>query len=188
MGGYARRNYPLSPAVRRGLTRPAVAALAAALMLTSTVGWAAAYRWVDEKGKVHYSDIPPTSNGRGYVELSAQGRTVRQVESAEARARRAAEAGRLAEEDRRKRERAQQDAALLATYRSAAEIEVAKQRALNIERELLDNLHARRKLSQTKGEARYLDEQIVLRTQNMATVRARFDTDKARYIELTGKR
>lgn len=187
MDCYAHRHRKLSSAIRRGLTRCAGYGLGVAILLGSSVGWAASYRWVDEKGHVHYSDLPPGNSTRGYTELSTQGRVLRQFDSAEVRARRAAESKRLAEEARTKRERELQDKALLATYRSAADIDLAKQHALTIEQELLDNLLARRKLCQTRGEAAYLDGQILQRRESAQKVSARFDADKLRYIELTEK-
>lgn len=52
-------------------------------MVASVNLFAKTYRWVDENGKVHYSQsIPPSASQRGHAELSEkQGVVVKQVES-----------------------------------------------------------------------------------------------------------
>lgn len=57
--------------------------LAASTMVASLNLFAKTYRWVDENGKVHYSQsIPPSASQRGHAELSEkQGVVVKQVES-----------------------------------------------------------------------------------------------------------
>ena len=86
--------------------------LSASLLLAAApVAPAKTYKWVDENGKVHYSDrVPPEQAKRAREELSSQGVSVKKVEAAKtpeeiAVAKAAAEAEALAkrkaEEERR---------------------------------------------------------------------------------------
>jgi hypothetical protein len=110
----------------------AFSALAAmALMLAAGMAQAAMFRWVDGNGRVHYSDTPPTTYQRsGGAELSKQGNVIKRTQS---EAERQAEAARQAELKRQQIEQqkqAQLDRALTQTYTSEAEIDLARDRAL----------------------------------------------------------
>ncbi len=100
------------------------------------------YRWVDERGRVHYGDtLPPQA--REPVLLDKQGRTVRTMSrpgSPTPATTRPANAS-----DQRER----QDRALLATYLDEAEIDLARDRALAQERARQDSLQAM--IEQTRG-------------------------------------
>jgi len=88
------------------------------------------YKWVDEDGKVHYSDrVPPEASGLGHEKKSQRGVTVGTVEAAKTPQQ--LEAERAAQEAERKRKeaeakQAEQDRILLMTFSSAAEIERAR--------------------------------------------------------------
>jgi hypothetical protein len=111
------------------------ALLAAALLLASAgAARAAMYKWVDEKGVVHYTDkMPPEAVDKASVELNKQGIPVRKTEKAltpeqrealDQGAERKRQAARAQEEiDRR-------DRALVSSYTSEAEIDLARDRAL----------------------------------------------------------
>src|SRR5688572_27736564 len=79
-----------------------------------------AYRWVDEKGVVHYGDrIPPQYAQKESSLLNRQGVEVRKLEAQKSPAE-------LAEEDRRRQEalrQKQRDSFLLTTYTSVKDIE-----------------------------------------------------------------
>lgn len=189
------------------------------LALAALPAEARLYKWVDENGKVHYTDTPPPeSASRGNAELSKTGNVVRKTESAEERQRRlAAEA----EEARRKREaeeQARRDRALLATYTSEAEIDLARDRALEHHRSLIKSAEARLKLLEPgerqlaeKVEAAakagkpvpaHLERQyqakhaeaedarntIRANEEAMVKVRERYEAEKQRFRELTAKR
>lgn len=103
-----------------------LAALVAALT-GSTVGYAQLYKHVDEKGRVIYSDAPPSTSSEVKT-LTKQGRvtgkqdaalTPEQVKAQESEAARRKEADRLYNEQRRR------DLTLIATYTSERDIEVA---------------------------------------------------------------
>jgi len=95
---------------------------------------AATYKWVDEKGIVHYSDkMPPDAVNRAHVELDRQGRQVTKIDRAatpeEIRAR-AAEADRQRQEAKEQEVVARRDRALLASYTREEDLDLARSRAL----------------------------------------------------------
>lgn len=198
--------------------RTAFSLLTAALLLTVGTAQAAMYRWVDGNGRVHYSDTPPTTYQKsGGAELNKQGLVVKRTQS---EAERQAEAERLAEQKRIQAERdkqAQIDRALTQTYTTEAEIDLARDRALEhhklaikgaqIRSEAVDkNLadlrtrigrieKAGRKvgpglqdqLAQANKESQDLKRTIQNNEAAMETVREKYAADKARFRELTGK-
>lgn len=112
-----------------------LARLAACLALTGLLAAEPAaaarlYKWVDEKGEVHYTDTPPPETARhGRAILNEQGVPVKRIEGektpeeleAERRRRAALEARRRAEAARRRHDRM-----LLATYASEADMVAAR--------------------------------------------------------------
>jgi hypothetical protein len=111
------------------------------VLLAAATAWcvphalAATYKWVDEKGTVHYSDkIPPEAVNRGNVELDKNGIPIRRTAPPLTPEERKA----LADEARRQQELAQErelierrNRALLSTYTAEAEIDLARSRALS---------------------------------------------------------
>lgn len=190
MGGNPFGHHPLPTAIRRRLS--SAAAVGLAFLVMAGPGMAATYRWVDESGRVHYGDsIPPQYAGRGHSELNAQGRVIKRVDKAPssetARKQREAEARRKAEEARAERESQRRDNALLATYSRVEELDQARKRALGQEQSLLATLESLRKNSASQSEIKYLDSLIKMRQDNLDSLRAKFDADRARYLELTGR-
>lgn len=106
------------------------------------------YRWVDDKGQVHYSDaLPGQQSGMGHSELDKQGRVVKEAPrtrySAEELRRQQQEAA-----EREARKRAQQaqerhDRALLSTYAREDEIDLARDRTMKLEQANLVNFRLR---------------------------------------------
>ena len=92
------------------------------------------YRYVDEKGKVHYLDRPPTeATGKPIDQLNRQGAVLKQGEAAltpEQVAARDAEKRRLQEEQIRVREENRRNQALLDTYSSEKDIDESRARAI----------------------------------------------------------
>ena len=115
--------------------RPAILllALAATLALVAPVH-AATYKWVDDKGMVHYSDkVPPEAMDKTNVELNKQGIAIKRNDPPPTAEQRRAKA---AEEERQKalaRDREiidRRDRALAQSYTSEDEIDLARSRAL----------------------------------------------------------
>jgi hypothetical protein len=109
-----------------------VAGLIAAATATTATG--ETYKWVDEKGHVQYTDrLPPEAVNRGNIEFDKQGITKKVVDPALTAAQRKAleekqELQRQA--DRAAVEKRNQDNALLSSYTSESDIDVARRRNL----------------------------------------------------------
>jgi hypothetical protein len=178
---------------------------------------AVTYRWVDSNGHVHYSDtMPPQQAGMGHQELDKQGRVVKDVE----RTRRTAEEQRRAEEVRRRAEAERQkqldqerrDRALLTSYTSEEEIDLVRDRALELEKLQLESLqsqmnNASEKLTYANGELKKspgarsfmqmrdeaqndlarIGEMLRQRQDNQDQIRAKYEADKLRFRELKAR-
>ncbi len=197
----------------------ALAAVLAVCLSALAPAQAATYRWVDQNGKVQYGDVmPPTQSGQGHSELDKQGRVIKEIQrtrlTPEERQRRAEMAARQAEEQRRQLELRRRDISLLATYASENEIELARNRAIELENLNIRGLQTRMdaaaaKLStanaqlnraraaaqrapatyvQMRNEAQrelaQISEQLRLRNQAIDDIQTRFDDDAKRYREL----
>lgn len=139
----------------------AVIALALTVIIGASVAHAAKlYRWVDEKGEVHYTDtVPPEQTQKEHRELNDQGITVKQVEKAitpeqKAAAQRAKdEAARKEQVEKARLEAERQNAQrLLDTYASEQDIVAARERniatldgTINFSKTNLEKLRATQK-------------------------------------------
>ncbi len=199
---------------RRLLVIPLGAAFAAALLAAPVV--AATYKWVDEKGAVHYSDkMPPEAVEKASVELNKQGIAVKRIEPAptlEQRRAKQAEEERLKITSREREMVDRRDRALLQSYTSEDEIDLARNRALGTLDTQVASAQAysaqlvkRRQELETKrrafgakpvppaldteleGIAREVTKQDVFiaeRKRDSATITLRYDQDKFRWREL----
>jgi hypothetical protein len=117
----------------------AVPAIGLLLALTLAVvasrdAHSATYKWVDDKGIVHYADKMPTDAvNRGHVEFDRQGIAIRKTDPAltpeQVRAR-AAEVDKQAQVAKEREETARRDRALLASYTREDDIDLARGRSL----------------------------------------------------------
>jgi hypothetical protein len=187
-----------------------------ALLLVTGTAQATMYRWVDGNGRVHYSDTPPSTYSQsGGVEMSKQGNVVKRTQS---EAERRAEAERQAEQQRAQQEQqkqAQLDRALTSTYTTEAEIDLARDRALEHHKLAIKGAEIRGKavdanlaelkgriatieksgrpvgpslkeqLDQANRESQELKRTIQTNQDAMVKVREKYDADKARFRELT---
>ncbi len=121
---------------RAALAAPlARAALLAVVVVAAPVpAWAATYKWTDDKGVVHYSDkMPPEAVNKGSVQLNKQGVPIKKTDPAltpEQRRAQEAEEARRREIAREEAEQARRDRALLSSYTTEGEIDLARNRAL----------------------------------------------------------
>jgi hypothetical protein len=204
----------------RGIVqRTASSALLAALLLGAMgAAHAQMYRWVDSKGRVQYSDTPPaTYNRSGGAEMNKQGQVIRRTQS---EAERKAEAERQAEQKRIQKEQqkqAQLDRALMSTYTTEAEIDLARDRALGHHQAAITGAETRAKavaanqadlrmrianiekngrpvsanlrdqLAQATKESHDLERTILNNQAAMQAVREKYAADKARFRELSSK-
>ena len=92
------------------------------------------YKWVDNKGKVHYGDtMPPEYANQGNAQLNDNGQVVKKVDAALTPAQIQARDEAAAKAKKEKAEAVEQqrrDKALLATYTEVEEIDLAMQRNL----------------------------------------------------------
>ena len=114
---------------------------AACALLAAGTCEAQLYKWVDENGKVQYSDtIPPAANDRARKELRADGLVKNNTERAATVEEKRLAAQRAADEAKAKEARAEQerkDKALLSTYADLKDFDRVRDRALgNIESEI----------------------------------------------------
>jgi hypothetical protein len=189
--------------------------LALALMFAAPVH-ATTYKWVDEKGIVHYTDkIPPEAINKGNVELNKQGLPIKKTDPAltpEQQKARAAEEARAQQiaKDRELVER--RDRALLATYTTESEIDLARNRAVStIDAQVQSSTAYSAMLNKRKleldgkkaalgdkpippvleREAANIDDELAkqadlisAKQKEMIIVNARYDADKRRWKEL----
>jgi hypothetical protein len=171
------------------------------------------YKWTDEQGNVHYTDKAPES--RGGVVLDKQGRPVRTIEAPptpeQAKARQA-EAERQKSMAKDLENTARRDRALLASYTTESEIDLAKARASATFETQIQSAQAymsqltRRKQDIDSRKARFGDKPIppqleaestsvnneytkntdlvAQKRRELAAVVARYEADKARWREL----
>jgi hypothetical protein len=176
------------------------------------------YRWVDSAGRVHYSDTPPaTFQQSGGVEMNKQGQVVKRTRS---EAERRADTERLAEQARvqqAQQRQAQLDRALISTYADEAEIDLARDRALENLKLVIAGAETRAKVvdanlvelkrrialleksgqpvaralqdqvARTGSESEELKRTIQKNQDAMAQMREKYAADKLRFREITGK-
>src|SRR5436190_8022867 len=133
----AKNDAPVPPSRndwKRSVLLAGVLLLLALAYTASRDAHAVTYKWVDDKGIVHYSDkIPPDAVNRGHVELDKQGVHLKKTDAAlspeEARVR-AADSERQRQEAKEREVLARRDRALLASYTREEDLDLARQRAL----------------------------------------------------------
>lgn len=107
---------------------------ATALCVASGPLYAPTFKWVDEKGEVHYGDkIPPEYAGKANTEIGKSGVTLRKNEgqlTPEQLKARQAEQRKQDEEKKKQLEVQRRNKALLTTYNNEKEIDTAREKAL----------------------------------------------------------
>jgi len=113
------------------------------------------YKWVDEKGQVHYSEsIPPQYRDKANTEIDRRGRILRKNEALAEQKRQAEEdVARKQAEEKRLTERARRDKALLETYTNEAEIDLARDRNIAFPKQVMESYEPRIKTGRQRGEA-----------------------------------
>lgn len=187
------------------------------LFAIATIAHAELYKWTDGSGVVHYSDhLPPDAVDRAHEQLNRQGIPVRKTEKAappQSRTSSAAEQERDRTLARERQATERRDRALLDSYSSTAEIDLARNRALStINAQIAsassyvaemtkrrDELLAKkasyaphpapdsivRELSSIDAELARQQAFIAGRRKEAATITARYDADHLRYEQLT---
>ncbi len=128
-----------------------------ALLFFASGAQAGLYRWVDEAGAVHYSDVvPATVEKQGHSELNDQGMTIKTVPAAPTAEEIAASKRRetLAKlRDALENKQQEQDNHLLANYADVAELEAVFNSKLEVLDKNTRSIAERRQSLETKLEA-----------------------------------
>jgi predicted nucleic acid-binding Zn-ribbon protein len=178
------------------------------------------YKWVDDQGVTHYGEtIPPEYAGKDRSELNKAGRVVntKEVLTPEERRAKEQEAAKKREEAEAALERKRRDKALLNTYTTVKEIDLARSRNLQQVDARLNSLNSQVKmandnllglqkeaegftksnrkippslqedLQEAQGRLAKAQQDQEKAKAEKAAVEARYDADKARFKELTGQ-
>ena len=173
------------------------------------------YKWVDADGIVHYGNVMPAqAAGRPVTTFDKRGVVIQQsgpAPTAEQRQQQAADQAAAAKRQRDLTEQKRHDIALLNTYSSAQEIDVARHDNLQQIRQVITGIEAQMQpLLQKRQEMlatnhdqppvagllaeRYqaneqriqdLNAQLDTKKQELSATEARFEADKQRFVELT---
>ena len=201
------------------LALPLAGAALAAFALATAPGAAraATYKWVDEKGVVHYTDkMPPEDVNKARIELNKQGVPVKKTEPAptpeQVRAK-AAEDQQKKELAKQQEEQARRDKALLSSYTSESEIDLARARSLQTIESVVKSSKAyseqlarrkagleakkkgeyaekpmpaamERELEATNLELARQEDLLALKQKEIIAVNAKYDNDKKRWRDL----
>ena len=193
-----------------------VTLLVAAVLSAAGTARAATYKWVDEKGVVHYTDkMPQEAVDKANVELNKEGIPIRRTDKVltpEQRRANEQEAERAKETARAQEEVGRRDRALVSSYTTEAEIDLARNRSLQtINNIILSSQAFSEQLSKRKGdvEAKKVElqgkpsvavldrelesidaelsrqaELIAQKKREAAVITAKYDADKQRWREL----
>jgi len=177
------------------------AALVAALALLPAVALAQSYRCVGADGKKYYGQsVPPQCVGQPYEQLDSRGVVVKRVDpvrNAEDRAKQEAEDAERKKQAAAAKEQGRKDNALLSSYTSEQDIEIARSRALESSQRAAKDLEQsiaalKKRRGAPDADTRAIDADLKVqeaaladRRKDMAAINARYDEDKKRYIEIT---
>jgi len=220
LGNANRGRAPAPGGKRRGGGRGPVAAAVVAVLTALALGAveAAMYKWVDEKGVTHYTDtMPPDAVNKANTELNKQGIPIKKTDPAitpEQRKARETEVERQREAAKLQAETARRDRALLDSYTTESDIDLAKNRSLRTVEMALSSAQAysaqltkrkaeltankaalagkpvpatlERDLAATETELERQTDFIVLKKKEGVTIAARYDADKARWAAIKG--
>lgn len=179
----------------------------------STNADAKLYKWVDDNGVTHYSEtMPPQYANRNRVQLNEQGREVKEDDKKADKA-----GGPPTPEEQAAIDQRRKDKALLDTYSNEGEIDLARDRNLQQANIRINSINLRLQSAQSSlaGHQKETDQftksgkkipeslksdlsddhdkidrlqgQLNQAQKDADAIKARYDADKARYHELTGR-
>ncbi len=198
----------------------AAATIAIAMAVMPCAAIAATYKWTDDNGVVHYTDkLPPEQIDKARVELNTQGVPVKKIDPALTPAQRKAkeaDEARARDVARAQEEIARKNRALLQSYTSEAEIELARKRAISTLDDIIQSAQSyseqlvKRKNEVERKKATFGDngvpaalereattvdielvrqsELIAQKKREVAQVNAKYAAELARWRELTSNR
>ncbi len=147
------------------------------VILLCNVAQAKIIKWVDEKGVTHYSDqLPSQYAGHSNSEISQRDVTLKQNKPADTKA---------VQFSQEKQEQDKKDKALLASYTTVQEIDLARDRNLQLDLATMQNLTQQKQALEKRGAAlrKTSDDLIKLKKPlpvNVATDLASYKADSAK--------
>ena len=189
-------------ASRRASSRASRAAALAAALVIASAAQAQSYRCVGKDGKKYYgSSVPQQCIGVVVEQINSQGSVVKRIEpqapsSADSLAKQAADAAERKKQAALAKEQGRRDQALLATYASAKDVEDMRRRALENDQRIQHDLETRIiDLKKRKASGQAVDSELAMqegmlaeRKKEISAINAKYDEDKKRFLELTGKK
>lgn len=158
--------------------------LACAALVACGTAQAAMYKWVDENGKVQYTDRPPAQTPtKGATQMSSGGVVTKRIEDKPVQAEQAPSAAEL-ERRRAETEQRRRDTALLQSYTNETEIEAARKRELQRPTSFLEQAKATLAELKSPEEKKKLEQRMEAARREITEINARFDGYKARFREL----
>jgi len=165
-----------------------LAALAGVSVLAASGAQAGTYKCVDEKGVTHYGDrLPAQCANAANSELSKRGVVLKQNDralTAEEKEARLAAAERQKQEAQKEAEQRRRDQALLSSYSSEQEIDLARDREIARVENWISSTKATQAKQTSPEERKKLDAMVDKARKEAEEIRAKYDGYKARYIEL----
>jgi len=197
-----------------GLSNKTIRLLNSVMIVLLTITCLHAYagkkiiKWVDENGVTQYGDRPPMPNKSKRYSVIKRGVTVEKV----------APSSEVSGDDKALTAQSRYDNALLASYNSIEEIEIARKRNVKIDELTLTNLEAKheKKTLALQGDNKSLldyakknksapaklvesiennetviaklEQQISTKKQEIDKINARYEKDKKRYAELESRK
>lgn len=116
-------------------------------LLAAAGATGALYKWVDEKGRIQYSDKPPATE-KGGVEMSRGGvvkKTIEGTATPEQKKAQAEEIARRKAEAQKAQEQRRQDIALIQSYTTEQEIDLKRDREIQALEALIGNMQRQMK-------------------------------------------
>lgn len=195
-----------------------VCLMLAALAFSSAVE-AKLYKWVDDKGVTHYGEvIPPEYSPKNSASLNEKGRLIKKNDDIDNKDRliNAEDEAKKRTDHEAKLEQRRKDAALLNTFTTEKEIDLARDRNLrqvesvinsvrslqktaqenlkNYQQEAEERKRANRKIpaslqadiTESENKLAKLQQDLVKAQEKLAAVKASYEADKLRFRELTG--
>jgi hypothetical protein len=168
------------------------------------------YRWVDENGKVQFSDKPPTGQATGVTQLDKSGRALNKADQGMSEEERAADA----ERKQKQLEQRRKDRALLQSFSKPEEIDLLRDRQIEaveagkqtnrLRRQTMQEQQSRlskqvdrltkakkpipadlqTELDLNRSEMKAIDESLARQDQDILAIKARAEADKKRLNEL----
>ena len=176
------------------------AAIVLAIAMLPLTAFAQSYRCVGTDGKKYYgSSVPPQCLGQPVEQLDNRGMVVKRIGaqvSADERAKKEAEEAESKKRAAVAKDQGRRDSALLASYTSEKEIDVARARALESPQQAIKDTENRiaaltKRRSAPNEDVRAIDNEIktqqgvlAARKKEIDAINTRYDEDKKRYIAI----